>query len=413
MKAELITIGDELLIGQTVDTNASWIGEQLNQLGIDVNQISSIRDDRQHILDSLKLSITRSQLVILTGGLGPTNDDITKKTLCEYFNSNLILNEAVLEKITAYFQSRNLELLQVNNDQAMLPNNCTVLENSRGTASGMWFEKNEVVFISLPGVPYEMKGIFSDVIIPKLKGEYLASNVLNKTIKTQGIGESFLAELIKDWEQELIEDGLKLAYLPSPGIVKLRITAIGNRENELRNLIEKYVQKLVGLIPNYIYGYDKDKLEQVVGELLAKKNASLSLAESCTGGNLAHMITSVSGSSSYFIGSVVAYSNTIKADLLNVNSELIHQYGAVSKQVVEQMALGVNLRFGTDYSIATSGVAGPNGGTEDKPVGTVWIAIAADEKVYSKRLTLGDNRERNILISSLSALNLLRLKLLE
>ena len=413
MKAELITIGDELLIGQTVDTNASWIGEQLNQLGIDVNQISSIRDDRQHILDTLELSTSCSQLVILTGGLGPTNDDITKKTLCEYFNSTLILNEAVLEKITAYFQSRDLQMLEVNKDQAMLPNNCAILDNSRGTASGMWFEKNEVIVISLPGVPYEMKGIFSDVIIPKLKEKNLVSNVLNKTIKTQGIGESFLAEIIKDWEYELIEDGLKLAYLPSPGIVKLRITAFGSRENELRNLIEKYVLKLVALIPDYIYGYDKDKLEQVVGKLLAKKNASLSLAESCTGGNLAHMITSVSGSSSYFKGSIVAYSNTVKTDFLSVDSQLLIKHGAVSKQVVEQMAIGANLRFDTDYSIATSGVAGPNGGTEDKPVGTVWIAIAADERVYSKKLTLGDNRERNILISSLSALNLLRLKLLE
>ena len=351
--------------------------------------------------------------MILTGGLGPTNDDITKKTLCEYFNSTLILNEDVLEKITAYFQSRDLEMLEVNKDQAMLPNNCAILDNSRGTASGMWFEKNEVIVISLPGVPYEMKGIFSDVIIPKLKEKHLVSNVLNKTIKTQGIGESFLAEIIKDWEHELIENGLKLAYLPSPGIVKLRITAFGNRENELRNLIEKYVLKLVALIPDYIYGYDKDKLEQVVGELLSKKNASLSLAESCTGGNLAHMITSVSGSSSYFKGSIVAYSNTVKTDFLSVDSQLLIKHGAVSKQVVEQMAIGANLRFGTDYSIATSGVAGPNGGTEDKPVGTVWIAIAADEKVYSKKLTLGDNRERNILISSLSALNLLRLKLLE
>lgn len=413
MKAELITIGDELLIGQTVDTNASWIGEQLNQLGIDVNQISSIRDDRQHILDTLELSSSRSQLVILTGGLGPTNDDITKKTLCEYFNSNLILNESVLEKITAYFQSRDLEMLEVNKDQARLPHNCTILDNSRGTASGMWFEKNKVIFISLPGVPYEMKGIFLDVIIHKLNKEHLVSNVINKTIKTQGVGESFLAEIIKDWEIELIEDGLKLAYLPSPGIVKLRITAFGNRENELRNVINNYVQKLFALIPDYIFGYDKDKLEQVVGDLLAKKNASLSLAESCTGGNLAHMITSVSGSSSYFKGSIVAYSNTVKTDFLSVNSQLIIKYGAVSKQVVEKMALGANLRFDTDYSIATSGVAGPNGGTKEKPVGTVWVAIACKEIVYSKKLTLGDNRERNILISSLSALNLLRLKLLE
>ena len=230
MRAELITIGDELLIGQTVDTNGSWIGEQLNLLGINVSQISSIRDDKQHILETLDLAINRSELVVITGGLGPTNDDITKKTLCEYFDSQLIVNEAVLDKINTYFKNRNLKMLQVNNDQALLPNNCKILENTRGTASGMWFQKNEVIFISLPGVPYEMQGIFSDVVIPKLKENYLTSNVLNKTIKTQGIGESFLADIIQDWERELLLNGLKLAYLPSPGIVKLRITAFGKDE---------------------------------------------------------------------------------------------------------------------------------------------------------------------------------------
>ena len=412
MTAELITIGDELLIGQTVDTNGSWIGEQLNLLGINVSQISSIRDDRQHILDTLDLAINRSELVVITGGLGPTNDDITKKTLCEYFDSQLIVNEAVLDKIKIYFKSRNLKMLQVNNDQALLPNNCEVLENTRGTASGMLFQKNNVIFISLPGVPYEMQGIFSDILIPKLKESYLTSNVVNKTIKTQGIGESFLADIIKDWELELTLAGLKLAYLPSPGIVKLRITAFGDDEKELSNTIDSFILKLNGLIPDYIYGFDKDKLEQIVGKLLVDNQATLSLAESCTGGNIAHMITGVSGSSAYYKGSIVAYSNTVKIDFLKVNPELIKNYGAVSRQVVEQMALGANLQFGTDYSIATSGVAGPGGGTEEKPVGTVWIAIAHNDNVSSKKLTLGDNRERNILISSLAALNMLRLMLL-
>lgn len=412
MRAELITIGDELLIGQTVDTNGSWIGEQLNLLGINVSQISSIRDDREHILETLDQAMSRSQLVIITGGLGPTNDDITKKTLCEYFDSQLIVNEAVLREIKAYFKSRNLEMLQVNNDQALLPNNCDVLENTRGTASGMWFQKNEVIFISLPGVPYEMQGIFSDIIIPKLKEKYLTSNVLNRTIKTQGIGESFLADLIQDWEQELTLAGLKLAYLPSPGIVKLRITAFGNDEKELSSIIESFIVKLIKLIPDYIFGFDKDRLEQVVGNLLKEKESSLSLAESCTGGNLAHMITGVSGSSAYYKGSIVAYSNAVKTNLLKVNPDLIKNFGAVSKEVVEQMALGANLQFDTDYSIATSGVAGPDGGTEEKPVGTVWIAIAHNNTVVSKKLTLGDNRQRNILISCLSALNMLRLMLL-
>ena len=413
MNAELITIGDELLIGQTVDTNGSWMGEQLNLLGIKVSQISSIRDDRSHILSSLDIAINRSQLVLITGGLGPTNDDITKNTLCEYFDSTLTVNTQVLERITAYFSSRNLKMLQVNSDQALLPDNCEVLHNSRGTASGMWFEKNKVIFIALPGVPYEMKGIFLDAIVPKLKDKKLVSNVVNKTVKTQGIGESFLAEIIKDWEDEINRSGLKLAYLPSPGIVKLRISAFGGDEKILSQRIEYFIAQLKELIPDYIYGYEKDKIEEVVGNLLRKRKSTLSLAESCTGGNIAHMITGISGSSDYYKGSIVAYSNELKESFLNVDPNSIISYGAVSKQVVEQMALGSNKQFNTDYSIASSGIAGPNGGSNEKPVGTVWIAIANKNRVISKKLTLGDNRERNILISSLSALNMLRLMLIK
>jgi nicotinamide-nucleotide amidase len=352
-------------------------------------------------------------LVLITGGLGPTNDDITKNTLCEYFDSTLTVNTQVLEKITAYFSSRNLKMLQVNSDQALLPDNCEVLHNSRGTASGMWFEKNKVIFIALPGVPYEMKGIFLDAIVPKLKDKKLVSNVVNKTVKTQGIGESFLAEIIKDWEDEINRSGLKLAYLPSPGIVKLRISAFGGDEKILSQRIEYFIEQLKELIPDYIYGYEKDKIEEVVGNLLRKRKSTLSLAESCTGGNIAHMITGISGSSDYYKGSIVAYSNELKESFLNVDSNSIISHGAVSKQVVEQMALGANKQFNTDYSIASSGIAGPNGGSDEKPVGTVWIAVANKNRVISKKLTLGDNRERNILISSLSALNMLRLMLIK
>ena len=412
MKAELITIGDELLIGQTIDTNGSWLAEQLNLLGITVSQISSIRDNREHIISSLQNAQSRSELVILTGGLGPTNDDITKSTLCEFFDSELVLNEQVLEKIEAYFNSRSLKMIKVNSDQAMLPNNCQFLKNERGTASGMWFKKDGVDFISLPGVPYEMKGIFLDEILPVLKAQYSISTVVNKTVKTQGIGESFLAEIIKDWEKKLIDSGLKLAYLPSPGIVKLRITAFGNNEAELSARIDDSIENLKKLIPKYIFGYEKDRIEEVVGQLLKEKGSSLSLAESCTGGNIAHLITGVSGSSNYFKGSVVAYSNDIKQQVLNVDPKSIQQNGAVSKQVVEQMATGVRNSFKSDYSIATSGIAGPTGGTKQKPVGTVWIAVAYNEGVVSKRFNFGNNRERNIQISSLSALNMLRLVLL-
>ena len=412
MKAELITIGDELLIGQTIDTNGSWLAEQLNLLGITVSQISSIRDNREHIISSLQNAQSRSELVILTGGLGPTNDDITKSTLCEFFDSELVLNEQVLEKIEAYFNSRSLKMIKVNSDQAMLPNNCQFLKNERGTASGMWFKKDGVDFISLPGVPYEMKGIFLDEILPVLKAQYSISTVVNKTVKTQGIGESFLAEIIKDWEKKIIDSGLKLAYLPSPGIVKLRITAFGNNEAELSARIDDSIENLKKLIPKYIFGYEKDRIEEVVGQLLKEKGSSLSLAESCTGGNIAHLITGVSGSSNYFKGSVVAYSNDIKQQVLNVDPKSIQQNGAVSKQVVEQMATGVRNSFKSDYAIATSGVAGPTGGTKQKPVGTVWIAVAYNEGVVSKKFNFGNNRERNIQISSLSALNMLRLVLL-
>tara|TARA_B100000963_G_C22594393_1_gene657137 strand:- start:177 stop:1418 length:1242 start_codon:yes stop_codon:yes gene_type:complete len=412
MKAELITIGDELLIGQTIDTNGSWLAEQLNLLGITVSQISSIRDNREHIISSLQNAQSRSELVILTGGLGPTNDDITKSTLCEFFDSELVLNKQVLEKIEAYFNSRSLKMIKVNSDQAMLPNNCQFLKNERGTASGMWFKKDGVDFISLPGVPYEMKGIFLDEILPVLKAQYSISTVVNKTVKTQGIGESFLAEIIKDWEKKLIDSGLKLAYLPSPGIVKLRITAFGNNEAELSARIDDSIENLKKLIPKYIFGYEKDRIEEVVGQLLKEKGSSLSLAESCTGGNIAHLITGVSGSSNYFKGSVVAYSNDIKQQVLYVDPKSIQQNGAVSKQVVEQMATGVRNSFKSDYAIATSGIAGPTGGTKQKPVGTVWIAVAYNDGVVSKKFNFGNNRERNIQISSLSALNMLRLVLL-
>ncbi len=413
MFAEIITIGDELLIGQTIDTNSSWIGEQMNGIGLQVSHITSIKDQRDQILNSLKLAANRSSLVIITGGLGPTNDDITKQTLCEYFDSELTLNTNVLEKIAYYFENKNLEMLDVNKDQALLPHNCEVLENIRGTASGMWFEKEGVVYLSLPGVPYEMKGIMMENGLPRIKERFSKGKVVNKTVKTHGIGESYLAKLIKEWEQNLSVDQISLAYLPSPGIVKLRLTAIGEDEKLLLKKIDYYIDELNYLIPNYIYGYNKDTLESVVGDLLRKKSFSLSLAESCTGGHIAKMITSVSGCSDYFKGSVVAYSDEIKQSLLSVEPEYIESFGAVSKEVVEQMAIGLTKKFNTDFGLATSGIAGPTGGTKEKPVGTVWIAVAGPEGVVSKKFTFGNSRERNIIISSLSALNMLRTELLK
>ena len=414
MKCEVISIGDELLIGQTINTNASWIGEQLNILGFTISHCLVISDMKNDIINALDQAYKRSDVILITGGLGPTNDDITKHTLTEYFNTTLKLNIEIEKNIIDYFTNRNLPILQSNRDQALIPKSCQVLPNSRGSASGMWFEKKGVVFISLPGVPYEMKGIMNDHVFSKLlvlKGN--ENIIISKTIRTHGMGESFLAEVIKSWEKKLANENIKLAYLPSPGIVKLRLSIIGKDRKSSEEKLNSYILKLKKLIPEQIYGYDTDTMEGVVSILLKEKKHTLSTAESCTGGNISKMITSISGSSSFFNGSVVTYTNKSKSQLLDVNEQVIKKHGAVSKQVVEQMAQNVRLKFDSDYGISTSGIAGPNGGTTEKPVGTVWIAIASEEKVISKKLNLGYNRERNIHVSSLSVLNLLRLELIK
>jgi len=414
MKCELISVGDELLIGQTINTNASWLGEQLNNLGFTIAYGLVISDQKKDIVNALNQAEYRSDVVLITGGLGPTNDDITKHTLTEYFNTTLELDKEIEQNIIDYFTNRNLPILQTNKDQALIPKACQVLPNSRGSASGMWFEKNGVIFISLPGVPYEMKGIMNDHVFTKLlalKGE--GSVVINRTVRTHGMGESFLAEVIKSWENKLLKDDLKLAYLPSPGIVKLRISIIGKDKASSEEKLNYYVSELIKLIPDQIYGYGNASMEGVVGELLKENYRTLSTAESCTGGNVSKMLTSISGSSSFFNGSIVSYSNQSKSELLDVNEQNIEKYGAVSQQVVEQMAANVRLKFNSDFGISTSGIAGPSGGTTEKPVGTVWIAVANKDKVVSKKLNLGYNRERNIHVSSLSVLNLLRLELLK
>ena len=414
MKCEVISIGDELLIGQTINTNASWIGEQLNNLGFNVSHGAVISDNRRDIISALKNAANRSDVIIITGGLGPTKDDITKHTLTEYFNTSLELNKDIETSIIAYFKSVNRPILKSNLDQALLPKSCQVLSNSRGTASGMWFEKNNIIYISLPGVPYEMKGIMKEHVIPKLLSKMGGETVLvNKTIRTHGMGESFLAEIIKSWEDNLGSDNIKLAYLPSPGIVKLRLSIIGLDKLILEKKLDDAIEQLKALVPDQIYGYGNATLEGVVGNLLKHKDQTLSTAESCTGGSVAKMLTSISGSSSYFNGSIVSYTNQSKVDLLNVNTSDIEKFGAVSQEVVEQMAANIRVKFNSDYGISTSGIAGPSGGTKEKPVGTVWIAVASKNKIVSKKIKLGYNRERNIHVSSLSVLNLLRLELIK
>ena len=412
MNCVLISIGDELLIGQTINTNAAWLGEQLNLLGFKVIAGLVIPDDKIAIENALN-DFSSADLIIMTGGLGPTKDDITKHTLCTYFDTELKRNIEIESKIIAYFQSRELPVLQTNKDQALLPEACEVLPNSRGTASGMWFEKNNTIYVSLPGVPYEMKGLITECVIPKLLSRNKDENTLvHRTVRTHGMGESFLAEVIKDWENNLLVDDIKLAYLPSPGIVKLRLSLLGKDGKKIVATLNKHIDLLNKIISDQVYGYEDDTMEGVVGDLLTAQNASVSTAESCTGGAVAKMITSVSGSSNYFEGSVICYSNICKINQLHVQENALQNHGAVSQEVVEQMAIGVKRKLNTDYGLATSGIAGPTGGTPEKPVGTIWIALATKNGVISKKLNLGYSRDRNIHVTSLSALNMLRLELL-
>jgi nicotinamide-nucleotide amidase len=408
MRAEIISIGDELLIGQTINTNAGWMGEQLNSIGIDVIRVLTISDKKDDILNAIKEAEHRSEIVLITGGLGPTKDDITKHTLCEYFGTRLVRNQQVLARIEAFFTQRGRTMLEVNRQQADLPESCTVLDNLLGTASGMWFEKSGKVVVSLPGVPYEMKHLMEEQVIPKLKNTFALPFIVHRTILTQGIGESFLAERISDWENELRKEDLSLAYLPSPGIVKLRITAKGENETKLRERVQYFEKKLLPQIEDVHYGFEKDKLEEIVGKLLLERKATLATAESCTGGFIAHRITSVSGSSDYFLGSVISYANAVKMAQLGVTEDDLIHHGAVSEPVVVQMVKGVIEKIGSDYAISVSGVAGPNGGTEEKPVGMVWIAVGNKERVYARKFYFEKDRDRNILRSSLSALMLLR-----
>lgn len=408
MLAEIITIGDELLIGQTIDTNSAWIGEQLSLIGISVQQISSITDNKQHIIEALDIASNRADIIILTGGLGPTKDDITKHTLCNYFNTELELNSTILERLKARYAEFNVPLNEANKAQALLPKSCTILPNTRGSASGMWFEKNGKVYISLPGVPYEMKGILTDEGFPKLIQHFKTPNVIHRTIRTIGIPESKLAERIENWETDLKEKGLSLAYLPSPGFVRLRISGV-DRDGTKAQIIKEKEESLLTLLGNAVYGYEKELLEEVVGQILTDQNKTISLAESCTGGAIAKLLTNIPGSSTYFKGGLVSYANEIKINVLNVDEKDIKTHGAVSQPVVEQMANNVRKMMGTDFSISTSGIAGPTGGTEQKPVGTVWMAVSSAEKTVTKKYLLPyNNRERNILVATNYALELLR-----
>ncbi len=406
MKAEIITIGDELLIGQVVDTNSAHIAQQLNDAGLDVVHIASVADNGSDIVSALDAATARASAVLITGGLGPTNDDRTKQSILGYFHSGTRFDQGVFQHITELLSRRGVSVNERNRDQAKVPDNCTLIYNPLGTAPGLWFEKNNTTYLFMPGVPYEMVAVLSNAM-PLLHNHASGSAIRHKTILTQGLPESMLAKKIEAWESALPEN-LSLAYLPSPGLVKLRLTGRGASNKEIDISINEQVINLKKIIPDYIFGYDQDTIERVVGDLLKEKGAWLATAESCTGGAIASMITSVPGSSIYFRGSVVAYANLAKLELLHVNEVLIRQYGAVSKEVVEAMAAGAREILHADYAIATSGIAGPDGGTDDKPVGTVWIAIASPGGMFSAMHRFGDERERNIRRASVTALNMLR-----
>jgi len=407
MKAEIITIGDEILIGQIVDTNSAWMADQLNLNGVEICQITSVKDEHKHIVEALKSAEGNVDLVIITGGLGPTKDDITKNTLCKYFNTKLVFHEPTFEHIKKRFNKLSIDINRLNRDQALVPENCTVLFNKAGTAPGMWFEKNNTIFVSVPGVPFEMKYLLEHEILPRLLKGGKTKAIYHKTVLTQGVPESMLAEKIEEWENAL-PDNIKLAYLPNPMSVRLRLSAMGTDMKILKNLVDFQIQKLQQIIPESIFGFDTETMSEVIGRELISRGKTLSVAESCTGGYISHLITSVPGSSSFFNGSVIAYSNKIKENVLGVRNDTLLKFGAVSKEVAKEMVLGAQQVLNSDFAIATTGIAGPTGGTEDKPVGTVWIAVAGKNKIVAKKFVFGNNRERNIIRSSQTALQILR-----
>ena len=394
MLAEIITIGDELLIGQVVDTNSAFIAKQLNKIGISVYQITSVQDDKRHILKALKDAESNVDIVILTGGLGPTKDDITKKTIAEYFNDKLVINEAVLRHIELLWKNHvRGKLLQVNKDQALVPSKAEVLINFLGTAPGMWLKKGNKVFVSLPGVPHEMKGLLENQLIPRLKKQYNCPFILHKTLLVYGLGESALAEKIASWEDRLPEN-IKLAYLPSLGKMRLRISSKGYDEQLVKKEVQNQIDTLLPLIKDEFAGFEEEEgsVEVVIAKQLGKLRKTLSIAESCTGGAVAERFTVNPGASDYFKGGVVTYATQSKIDVLGVSKKIIDQYSVVSSQVAESMALNALRLFQSDIAMATTGNAGPTKGDSDADVGTVFIAIATRTGVYSEKFNFGNHR---------------------
>ncbi|WP_276381501.1 competence/damage-inducible protein A [Flavobacterium sp. H4147] len=414
MKAVIVTIGDEILIGQIVDTNSNFIAKELDRIGVETHEMISISDDKQHILNTFKQLQNKVDIVIVTGGLGPTKDDVTKKTFCEYFDDELVVNPEVLEHVTQLIEGfYKRPISQLNKDQALVPSKCTVLHNKMGTAPGMWMKKENTVFVSLPGVPYEMKYLVENEIIPKLVREYERPYIIHKTILTYGQGESLVAERIEQWENNLPEF-IKLAYLPNPGRVRLRLTARGTNKEKLEEAIESNVRSLDAIIHDIIVGYEENEtIETVVGKLLAKQNQTVATAESCTGGKIASLLSSVPGSSSYFKGSVVSYSTEVKVNVLGIPQELVDQFSVVSAEVASAMAQNVKKLLKTDYALATTGNAGPSKGDSDAEIGTVFIALATPEGVITEEFNFGQPREKVIDRATVKSLEILQKEILK
>ncbi|MBI9064724.1 MAG: competence/damage-inducible protein A [Marinilabiliaceae bacterium] len=406
MNLEIITIGNELLIGQVVDTNSAWMGVELNKRGFDVSRVTSVQDTADAIISSLKEALDRVDIILMTGGLGPTNDDITKKTLAEFFGVGLVFNEQAYADLCELLKGRVSHINDQNRGQAYVPENCEVIRNPVGTAPVMWFEQNGKIIVSMPGVPSEMKQAMEYEIMPRLTNRFPTGHIIHKTVLVYNIPEAVLAEQLTGWES-CLPSFISLAYLPAPGRIRLRLSARSQDEQTAQAAIEKAVKELYPIIGDHIFSEEDKSAQELLGDQLRGSGLTVAVAESCTGGRIGHLITSIAGSSEYFVGGVMAYANEVKHELLKVTNDDLMNHGAVSQQVVEQMALGVKALLGTDYSVATSGIAGPGGATEEKPVGTVWIAVAGPDGVKSELFCFGGYRERNIHRSADMALILL------
>ena len=410
IKAELLTIGDEILYGQIVDTNSQWMSVELDKVGIKVIRKTTVGDQETEILTAFAEAEKRADIVLITGGLGPTSDDLTKPLLAKYFNCDLVMHQEALAEITAFFKSRGREMTELNRQQAALPSCCTKITNPIGTAPGMWFERNNKVFMSMPGVPHEMKKMMTERVIPKLKEKFKTPVIYHKVIRTIGIGESFLADKIAVWEKSL-PPHIKLAYLPSLGEVKLRLTGFGSSTADLQKEIDELSDDLLPLAGEYVYGYGGEPIEVAIGKMLRERKVTLSIAESCTGGYLSHLITSVPGCSDYFLGTMIPYAYEVKMRQLGVKPEVLEKHGAVSEPTIVEMANIVRAKFNTDIGVATSGIAGPGGATPEKPVGLVWIAYSDKHQTVTKKLQLSQDRAINIRMASMAVLNLIRMSL--